>query len=235
MILRRLTDAFRKQDWFTVLVEIMIVVLGVFLGLQVNNWNAARQNRVEEARLVTQLLSDAENAVLSKQRFLAQTGERMDMLADALEIIQYGGLETTLSDEQCTVVWQSNIIIWPSSDIVTLDEILSTEGLGSLSNQDLRIALLEYQSGRREIAGNVNFLRAEFQNVVDHFPEAFTASIQPSDQSSQVQCNLPEIRGSAAVQNALVGNFTRSGIMMGQANREIGLIRSVIEQIEDAP
>ena len=42
MILRRLSDAFRKQDWFTVAVEILIVLLGVFLGLQVNNWNEAR-------------------------------------------------------------------------------------------------------------------------------------------------------------------------------------------------
>ncbi len=44
-----LTDAFRKQDWFTVFVETMIVVLGVFLGLQVNNWNAARGDRAKEA------------------------------------------------------------------------------------------------------------------------------------------------------------------------------------------
>ena len=28
MILRRLSDAFSKQDWFTVVVEIRIVVLG---------------------------------------------------------------------------------------------------------------------------------------------------------------------------------------------------------------
>ena len=42
MILRRLTDALRKQDWFTVVIETLIVVLGVFLGLQVNNWNEAR-------------------------------------------------------------------------------------------------------------------------------------------------------------------------------------------------
>ena len=42
MIPRRIVDAFRRQDWFTVLVETMIVVLGVFLGLQVNNWNAAQ-------------------------------------------------------------------------------------------------------------------------------------------------------------------------------------------------
>ncbi|WP_299949230.1 hypothetical protein [Hyphomonas sp. BRH_c22] len=38
MILRRITDAFRKQDWFTVAVETLIVFFGVFIGLQVNNW-----------------------------------------------------------------------------------------------------------------------------------------------------------------------------------------------------
>ncbi|KCZ90851.1 hypothetical protein [Hyphomonas johnsonii] len=42
MKLRHITDAFREQDWFTVVVETLIVVLGVFLGLQVNNWNNAR-------------------------------------------------------------------------------------------------------------------------------------------------------------------------------------------------
>jgi len=36
MILRRLASAIQQQDWFTILLEIMIVVLGVFIGLQVN-------------------------------------------------------------------------------------------------------------------------------------------------------------------------------------------------------
>jgi hypothetical protein len=55
MILRRIASAFRRQDWFTVFVETMIVVLGVFLGLQVNNWNAAGQDRADEAFFMLQL------------------------------------------------------------------------------------------------------------------------------------------------------------------------------------
>ena len=47
MILRRITDAFRKQDWFPVAVETLIVVFGVFIGLQVNNWNEERKNHKE--------------------------------------------------------------------------------------------------------------------------------------------------------------------------------------------
>ncbi len=45
MILRRLAAAFRQQDWFTVAIEIMIVVLGVFIGIQVANWNDAQKEQ----------------------------------------------------------------------------------------------------------------------------------------------------------------------------------------------
>lgn len=57
MILRRLATAFRKQDWFTVAVETLIVVFGVFIGLQVNNWNEARALRAQEHSMLL-LLSD---------------------------------------------------------------------------------------------------------------------------------------------------------------------------------
>ncbi|MFT5609728.1 MAG: hypothetical protein ACI9LU_000220 [Polaribacter sp.] len=55
MILRRLSNAVRQQDWCTVVVEILIVVVGVFIGLQVNNWNLARSDRAE-ARIILELL-----------------------------------------------------------------------------------------------------------------------------------------------------------------------------------
>jgi hypothetical protein len=44
MILRKLSDAIRQQNWFTVILEISIVVVGIFIGLQVDEWN---QNRLE--------------------------------------------------------------------------------------------------------------------------------------------------------------------------------------------
>jgi hypothetical protein len=58
MILRRIAEAFRRQDWFTVFVETMIVVLGVFLGLQVNNWNQSRADQNTVARHLTEISLD---------------------------------------------------------------------------------------------------------------------------------------------------------------------------------
>lgn len=42
MLLRRVIAHVRQQDWTVIGIDFLIVVLGVFLGLQVNNWNEAR-------------------------------------------------------------------------------------------------------------------------------------------------------------------------------------------------
>jgi hypothetical protein len=49
MILRRLAEVFRRQDWIAVLLEVLIVVVGIFVGLQVNDWNEDR--KAKSARL----------------------------------------------------------------------------------------------------------------------------------------------------------------------------------------
>jgi hypothetical protein len=39
MIIRRFVTALRQQDWATVTIEFVLVVLGVFVGIQASNWN----------------------------------------------------------------------------------------------------------------------------------------------------------------------------------------------------
>ena len=68
MILRRIAEAFRRQDWFTVFVETMIVVLGVFFGLQVNNWNAARADRQAAANYLADIAADVKADVKETAR-----------------------------------------------------------------------------------------------------------------------------------------------------------------------
>jgi len=51
-ILRRIVESLRKRDWTSVAIELAIVVVGVFIGLQVNNWNEARVERQHTAVLL---------------------------------------------------------------------------------------------------------------------------------------------------------------------------------------
>ena len=58
MILRRLTKHVKDQNWFAVALDFLIVILGVFIGLQVNTWNAERQVRAGEQRYLERLRED---------------------------------------------------------------------------------------------------------------------------------------------------------------------------------
>jgi|GEM_PF-2207603 len=52
MILNRIAQHLKQQHWTGAVIELAIVILGVFIGLQVNNWNQAR---VEHNQLDQQL------------------------------------------------------------------------------------------------------------------------------------------------------------------------------------
>jgi hypothetical protein len=67
MILKRLRGEAARQNWFGVAVDLVILILGVFLGIQVNNWNQARLDRAEGKEYRDRLYSDLE----SNQRDLA--------------------------------------------------------------------------------------------------------------------------------------------------------------------
>src|SRR5688572_4217587 len=58
MILRRVTEHFRQQHWTAVFIDFVIVVAGVFLGIQAANWNESRKERLEEQRFYTQIVAD---------------------------------------------------------------------------------------------------------------------------------------------------------------------------------
>ena len=58
MILRRLKAHVEKENWFAVFLDFCIVVLGVFIGLQVANWNETRANDRREKQVLQEILDD---------------------------------------------------------------------------------------------------------------------------------------------------------------------------------
>ena len=58
MAIRRFRDHVADQNWFAVLIDVGIVVLGVFLGIQASNWNSGRIERGEVRAYRAQIVRD---------------------------------------------------------------------------------------------------------------------------------------------------------------------------------
>lgn len=61
MLLRRVIEHVKKQEWTAVFLDFVIVVVGVFIGIQVANWNAEIADRRTETEYLRQLQVDLRN------------------------------------------------------------------------------------------------------------------------------------------------------------------------------
>lgn len=55
MIFKRAVAKLRAQDWAAITIEIAIVIIGVFIGTQVSNWNANRLEEIETREMMSRL------------------------------------------------------------------------------------------------------------------------------------------------------------------------------------
>jgi len=92
VIPRRIYEHVNAHNWFAVAIDFIIVVVGVFVGIQVANWNAARQDqaRAEKylGRIHAALLTDIEGV----ERRLAYWGKVQDYGAAAVAYAEEGRL-----------------------------------------------------------------------------------------------------------------------------------------------
>ena len=77
MSLRRVTEHVRAQNWTAIGIDLMIVVVGVFIGIQVSNWNDTRNELARERLLLGELraeLAESIEQLTIKQNAYAQVG-----------------------------------------------------------------------------------------------------------------------------------------------------------------
>ncbi len=72
MILRRVTRHVKDENWFAVGLDFVIVVVGVFIGIQVANWNDERLEKVRKVQIVEALTADLKDAIKVQEQFIEQ-------------------------------------------------------------------------------------------------------------------------------------------------------------------
>jgi hypothetical protein len=69
MLLRRFSKHFSEQNWFAVGLDVIVVITGIFLGMQVTEWNDDRKIRLKEAVYIKQFQTDIETSITLGKEF----------------------------------------------------------------------------------------------------------------------------------------------------------------------
>lgn len=129
MIVRRIAEGLKQQHWTSVGVELVILVLGVFIGIQVSNWNEQRAEAGLGKDYVQRLISDLEQD---------QSGVRAHAAyyAEVLKSVQFTDelLRSVDPDSFMLVVnaYRATEITYIPPERATWDQIVSSGHLGLL-------------------------------------------------------------------------------------------------------
>lgn len=136
MIHRRLIENLKRQQWTAVGIELVIVVLGVFIGLQASNWNQERVSDTEAANFAERLKADLREEDWGYQLQIAynrQVLANADRAASALEG------KTTISDEALLIsAYRATQYKQRLRRRSTYDELISTGTIGLIRDPTLR-------------------------------------------------------------------------------------------------
>lgn len=78
MFMRRIADALRRQEWATILIEFVLVIVGVLVALQLDQWKDSLAESAEERRLLLAVYGDIEQDLLD----LENTQVALDSVAE---------------------------------------------------------------------------------------------------------------------------------------------------------
>ena len=142
MILRSVTKHVKDQNWFAVFLDLMIVVFGVFIGLQVSNWNEQRAGEEQAKILLKRVHHDLNNDSQTMQAELDYLSVVRNYAMTAVDALNG---ENEISDEQFVIgAYQASQVNNAWSSRATYNEMLSTGQINLIKNENLKSLIFAY-------------------------------------------------------------------------------------------
>ena len=158
MILRRVIEHVKAQNWTAVALDFVIVVVGVFIGIQVANWNEARAERVGEKQLVLRLIDEARQSDAAIADAIAYNASRLTAARRTHAILVAGEIKPSdvkqFEDDLISMGrWRE-----PGFVSATLDQAIASGAIEKVRSPEVRDAIAIYRK-------RVEQIRRAVQNI----------------------------------------------------------------------
>jgi len=207
MILQRLAASIRQQNWFTVVLEILIVVAGIFIGLQVDDWNNLRKDRIDEQHYLNRLHDEILNAEKLSARLLDRRIKRQSHVFDMLKTVFDDVEVSALPDAQCFEMGSLHYFNIVVSGLSAAEELTASGRMDILQDRELRSALGALKQAQEATSTYIliqNLVTIDLPHAYPHLisVRAYFDDVQ-QEVSTRTVCDLPGMRQDPAFLNDL--------------------------------
>jgi len=244
MILRSVMKHVRDQNWFAVGLDFLIVVVGVFIGIQVANWNDERRQRQQETAILERLSEDTQALLTIQRRQLDRDESRARVLMGANPVLFGQDPARALTERECAIVATSHVLARPQDEIPVLDELLQTARFDIIRSAEIKARLRDYILLRERARSHFQQSTKQLLLPYVRHPEIVHLQRVASDEAAyrrwdglagqgyhwQPACDIDAMRASKQFLSEVVDNLSR---LDGNIGASKDRIESVIA-IQDA-
>jgi hypothetical protein len=148
MVARRIQEHVANHNWFAVLIDLAIVTIGVFIGIQVSNWNAARLER-DEVRAYQRLIID--DLVANEQELAERARYYRQVRAHALAAMEALDARAPLGESFLVNTYQATQVSPIRMERSAYDEMIASGMAKSFADPAVRRRLSAYYAGTERL------------------------------------------------------------------------------------
>lgn len=145
MLIRSFTRNIKQQNWFAVSLDVLVVIVGLFLGLQLNDWRGSQQDSVKELtylKLLEADLTKIQANIKFQQLFEIERAKDADTLFQIIKNQQQNEQQTNVGFLLTNLAGRRTLNI----DSAVFSDLKSSGNLGLITSQSLREKIISYFS-----------------------------------------------------------------------------------------
>ncbi|WP_430468253.1 DUF6090 family protein [Winogradskyella ouciana] len=150
--------------------EIILVVIGILIALQINNWNEQRKDNKRAKDYITRISEDLERSLELSEKLLEQNKSILLAVTETQKLIERG-TELTTSEKKTidySILWFPRTT-YQLPDMLTYEEMKESGDLGLIKDIDLRNDLAEFYSYTRQVKTVYEKLSRNIENQHEVF------------------------------------------------------------------
>ena len=223
--------------------EIVLVVIGILIALQINNWNEEQKGRLREMTYLENIKTDLLMNIEELNNFIES---RESCIASCDIVLDYYNAIIPLDLDQFNY-HSLNILIWfPfNQHDNTYRELLNSGNLATISNKSIKNGLQNMQVGFKKIAFIEGEMQQDYESYLYDTYFSFTdldsnlknyeAQMDPENKQANIEISEEEVKvllNNMKFKNGVVLSKYNSGLLMAEYQTMIQNTRELIDLIE---
>lgn len=217
--------------------EIILVVIGILIALQINNWNEHRKALIDEKATIASLKLEFQKNLVNLQSNIQAINSFISAGNTLLEHTgpeyEYGALKKFDSLINMTI----RMAVWDPS-LYTLSNIKNSGKLSNLSNNNLKEQLIEWESFYTNLLDWYDFYISGGKKYFEYLEE--NAIVRNINTNNEIQSDISKFEGTnerllrqVSFENILINRTMQNGFILRYYEEAQNRHLNIIKQCEN--